>query len=182
MAKAPQAGDRRLLRSARGGSQAAVEALIERHWNQAHRIAFGILGDAHAAEDVTQEAMLSMTTNIGRFDLRRPFRPWLHRVVTNRALDWVRTRARRPEVPLPAGGPIRGGAPEAASPQGSDPALEAAMTELSPEHRAVVVLRFVGGYGPDEIARLLGVPRGTVGSRLRRALDQLRSQLEGEDG
>lgn len=64
--------DRRLLRAARKGSPEAVEALIERHWDQAHRIAYGILGDAHAAEDVTQEAMLSVLGNIGRFD---PFQP-----------------------------------------------------------------------------------------------------------
>src|ERR1043166_8372146 len=80
--------DRELLRGARRGSPQAVEALIERHWDRAHRIAYGILGDAHAAEDVTQEAMLSIVKNIRRLDPYRPFGPWLHAVVSNRALDW----------------------------------------------------------------------------------------------
>lgn len=65
---------------------------------------------------------------------------------------------------------------------GSDPVLQAALAALSPEHRAVVVLRFVAGYGPKQIGEVLGVPTGTVGSRLRRALDQLRTELEVENG
>ena len=90
--------DRQLIRRARDGSREAVEALIGRHWDRAHRIAYGVVGDAQAAEDVTQEAMLSLTANIGRFDPYRPFAPWLHTIVANRARDWARARARRAEV------------------------------------------------------------------------------------
>jgi RNA polymerase sigma-70 factor, ECF subfamily len=161
--------DRELLRAVRDGSDAAAEALVGRHWDRAYRIAYGILGDAHAAEDVTQEAMLSLLANVGRFDTRRPFEPWLHRIVSNRALDWLRGRNRRAEVaPLVAPAP---------SEPPSDPALATALASLPPEQRAVVVLRHLGGYGTNEIARMLGLPRGTVGSRLRRGLDQLRAQL-----
>lgn len=170
--------------------------MVERHWDRAYRIAFGVLGDAHSAEDVAQEAMLSLVTSVGRFDPYRPFSPWLHAIVTNKALDWARARARRAEDPasprLEAGGieAIRemdferadgtepGGSPAAAS--SSDPALEAALAKLSPEHRAVIVLRFVAGYGPKETGKVLGIPTGTVGSRLRRALDQLQQELEAE--
>jgi RNA polymerase sigma-70 factor (ECF subfamily) len=158
-----------------------VEALVERHWDRAHRIAYGILGDAHAAEDVTQEAMLSVLGSIGRFDPYRPFEPWLHRIVSNRALDWARSRQRRAEVP--AGSSADVDATERLAPDDeSDPRLEMALAALSPEHRAVIVLRFVAGHGPGDIARILGVPRGTVGSRLRRALDLLRTELEDDDG
>jgi RNA polymerase sigma-70 factor (ECF subfamily) len=188
--------DRRLLRAARGGSPEAVEALIERHWSQAHRIAYGILGDAHAAEDVTQEAMLSVLGSIGRFDPYQPFHPWLHRIVSNRALDWARARARRAEVPIdPPRADDSGGFSEdepalevvppsegPAQSVGLDPALEGALAALSPDHRAVIVLRFVAGYGPKETGRVLGIPTGTVGSRMRRALDQLRIDLEVENG
>jgi RNA polymerase sigma-70 factor (ECF subfamily) len=170
----PEQSTRRLLRAARSGSPPAVEALVERYWDRSHRIAYGILGDAHAAEDVTQEAMLSVVAGLGRFDAYRPFEPWLHRVVTNRALDWARSRARRPEVAV--------GAVEAERPAhdsfSPDGGLEAALATLAPEQRAVVVLRYIGGYGPDEIGAALGIPRGTVGSRLRRALDQLRTEME----
>jgi RNA polymerase sigma-70 factor, ECF subfamily len=172
--------DRRLLREVRRGSREAIEALIERHWDRAHRIAHGILGDAHAAEDVTQEAMLSILGSVGRLDPYRPFGPWLHTVVSNRALDWARARSRRAELPIEAR-PIEAGA-EAPDLGGADPALQAALATLTPEHRAVVVLRFVAGYGPKQIGAILGVPIGTVGSRLRRALDQLRTELEAEDG
>lgn len=157
----------------------AEEALINRHWDRAHRIAFGILGDTYAAEDVTQEAMLSVIGNIGRFDPLRPFAPWLHRIVSNRALDWVRSRARRAEVftdnldAVPDIGTFA---------DGSDPVLSAALATLTPEFRAVIALRYVAGYGTNEIARMLDLPRGTVGSRLRRALDQLRNEMEAGDG
>lgn len=166
--------DHELIREARAGSADAAEALIERHWHSAYRIAYAILGDAHLAEDVTQEAMLSLLASVGRFDGRRAFEPWLHRIVSNRALDWLRVRSRRAEVPsivVPS-----------LSESPADPALSNALALLSPDQRAVVVLRHVGGYGTNEIARMLGLRRGTVGSRLRRGLDQLRAQLEEEDG
>lgn len=166
--------DQELVRAARAGSDEAAEALVERHWRSAYRIAYAILGDAHLAEDVTQEAMLSLLANLGRFDHRRPFAPWLHRIVSNRALDWLRVRERRAEVaPIVAPPP---------SEPAADPALASALASLPPEQRAVVVLRHVGGYGTNEIARMLGLRRGTVGSRLRRGLDRLRDQLEAEDG
>jgi RNA polymerase sigma-70 factor, ECF subfamily len=174
--------DRQLLRAARRGSPQAVEALIERHWDRAHRIAYGILGDAHAAEDVTQEAMLSIVRNIGRLDPYRPFGPWLHAVVSNRALDWARARARRAELPVDPVSVDAETGEEISSVVGPDPALEVALSALTPEHRAVIVLRFVAGYGPKQIGQVLGVPTGTVGSRLRRALDQLRAELEVGDG
>jgi RNA polymerase sigma-70 factor (ECF subfamily) len=188
--------DRRLLRAVRKGSGRAIEELIERHWDLAHRIAYGIVGDAHAAEDVTQEAMLSVLASIGRFDLMQPFEPWLHRIVSNRALDFLRARTRRPEghasafeeehaglgdERLAAAGRVSSAGDPARAADG-DPALVAALATLSPDHRAIVVLRFVAGYGPKEIGRLLGIPTGTVGSRLRRAMDQLRIEMEDHDG
>jgi RNA polymerase sigma-70 factor, ECF subfamily len=167
--------DRELLRAALAGSERASEALVARHWDRAYRIAFAILGDPHLAEDVTQEAMISILANLGRLDPRRPFEPWLHRVVGNRALDWARARARREALPHLVAPPV--------ADRGSDPDLVEALAALPPERRAVVVLRHVAGYGPEEIGRILGIRRGTVGSRLRRGLDELRTELEGgEDG
>ena len=166
--------DGELLRAARAGSTAAAGALVERHWDGAHRIAYAILGDPHLAEDVTQEAMLSMLASLGRFDARRSFGPWLHRIVANRALDWARARSRRGELPRLVEPP--------ASEAGADPALMEALAQLPTDQRAVVVLRHVAGYGTNEIARMLRIRRGTVGSRLRRGLDQLRTELEEGDG
>src|SRR5690349_12778135 len=97
-----QRPDRELLEAARTGSTGAAEALVERHWDRAHRIAYAILGDAHLAEDVTQEAMLTLLQKAGMFDRSRRFSPWLHRIVANRALDALRARRRREEVALAA--------------------------------------------------------------------------------
>jgi RNA polymerase sigma-70 factor, ECF subfamily len=182
--------DRRLIEKARDGSLDAVEALIDRHWERAHRIAFGIVGDPQAAEDITQEAMLSLADNIGRLDLRRPFVPWFHAIVANRARDWLRGGARRAEISIDplrplseaTGSPRQEPDAQAPGPTPGDPDLVAALSSLTPDQRAALVLRFVAGYGPKQIGQMLGIPTGTVGSRLRRTLDQLREALEAGDG
>lgn len=166
--------DSELVRKVRGGSGTAAELLVARHWERAYRIAFAILGDAHFAEDVTQEAMVSMLAGLGRFDARREFVPWLHRIVTNRALDWARARERREQIPRLVAPSLRE--------SGEDTRLMEALGSLPADQRAVVVLRHVAGYGTNEIASMLGVRRGTVGSRLRRGLDRLRSAMEEDDG
>jgi RNA polymerase sigma-70 factor (ECF subfamily) len=161
--------DAALVRSAQGGSTEAVEELFRRHWPAAHRAAWLVVHDAAAAEDIAQEAFVSALRALDRFDRRRPLGPWLHRIVVNRAIDWSRARALRPEtgadtLPEPA-------APDAPDEFGSH--VVAALADLGPEHRAVVVLRHLLGYTPGEIAAMLDLPRGTVNSRLRRALDAL---------
>jgi RNA polymerase sigma-70 factor, ECF subfamily len=170
-------GDAALVRSAQAGSPEAVEELFRRHWPAVHRAAWLVVHDAAAAEDIAQEAFLSALRALDRFDRRRPLAPWLHRIAVNRAIDFARARALRPEtaadaVPEPA-------APDAAPELGDD--LVAALADLGPEHRAVVVLRHLLGYTPGEIATMLDLPRGTVNSRLRRALDALSLRL-GDEG
>ena len=166
--------ERALLRAAQAGSVEAVEALYRRHWRPAYRAAYLIVHDAAAAEDIAQEAFLSALRALDRFDRRRPFHPWLHRIVVNRAIDWSRARTLRAEV-----GEGRERAPEASAEPDESAAGDVgpALAALSPEQRAVVVLRHLLGYNPGEIAKLLELPRGTVNSRLRRGLDQLAGQL-----
>src|SRR5215213_1721928 len=93
------ADERALIKAAQGGSEAAVEELFRRHWPHTHRAAYLIVRDAGAAEDIAQEAFLSALSALDRFDRRRPFAPWLHRIAVNRAIDWSRVRAVRHEVP-----------------------------------------------------------------------------------
>jgi RNA polymerase sigma-70 factor (ECF subfamily) len=165
--------DAALVRSAQGGSTEAVEELFRRHWPAAHRAAWLVVHDAAAAEDIAQEAFVSALRALDRFDRRRPLAPWLHKIVVNRAIDWSRARALRPETgadTLPE--PV---SPEAPAEFGDD--VVAALADLGPEHRAVVVLRHLLGYTPGEIAAMLDLPRGTVNSRLRRALDALSLSL-----
>lgn len=127
------------------------------------------------AEDVTQDAFERAFAALGRFDERRPFAPWLHRIVVNRALDLV--RAERRLVGLDDAAALEAWTPDG----GGDREALAALAALSAERRAVVVLRHLLGYTPPEIAAILGVPVGTVNSRLGRALTELRIALEARD-
>jgi RNA polymerase sigma-70 factor, ECF subfamily len=169
--------ERRLVRDAQRGSAEAFEVLFRRHWAGAYRAAWVVMRDAAAAEDVAQEAFIAAVRALDRFDRRRPFAPWLHRIVVNRAIDAARSRALRREVDAAA---AEDAAAEPAPAPLSDE-LTAALAELGPEHRAVIALRYLLDYTPGEIAALLDLPRGTVNSRLRRALDRLAALL-GEEG
>jgi RNA polymerase sigma-70 factor (ECF subfamily) len=168
--------ERAWVRGAQGGDVSSLEALFRHHWPIAFRTAYLVVHDAAAAEDIAQEAFLAAVRNLDRFDRRRPFGPWLHRIVVNRAIDWARMRSLRTE----AGSDALGGV--AAAPDPPPPAEDVleAIRSLPPEHRAVIVLRYLLEYTPGEIAGLLELPRGTVNSRLRRALDALGERLQEE--
>jgi RNA polymerase sigma-70 factor (ECF subfamily) len=170
--------ERRLVREVQRGSAGALEELFRREWPRAYRAAYLVVHDAAAAEDIAQEAFLAAVRAIDSFDRRRPFGPWIHRIVVNRAIDLTRSRALRREVDAAAADSAEAPADPPAMPLSGD--VVAALRELSPEHRAVVALRFLFDYTPGEIARALDMPRGTVNSRLRRALDRLGELLEVE--
>ena len=163
--------ERAWIRGAKRGSVSDFERLFREHWPRAYRAARLVTGDDAAAEDIAQEAFLAAVRNLDRFDLRRPFAPWLHRIVVNRAIDWTRARNLRREVEL---GEHLPGPPEAEPADGT----LARIGTLPPEQRAVVVLRYVLEYSPGEIAKLLDLPRGTVNSRLRRGLDRMKEAGE----
>jgi len=162
------------VREAQRGSPAALEQLFRAHWQRAYRAALLVAGDAAAAEDIAQESFLAAVRALDRFDRGRPFGPWLHRIVVNRAIDWGRARALRRELTLDgvaepaASSPVQGERSEE---------IAVALGSLVPEQRAVIVLRYVLEYTPGEIAALLDLPRGTVNSRLRRGLDRLEEAL-----
>jgi len=169
------ANEQKLVREAQAGSSAAMAELYSLHWRRAYRAAYLVVHDAAAAEDVAQDAFLAAVDALDRFDRRRPFAPWLHRIVVNRALDWARRESLRRRVdsaesvfePLPPPEEVGG-------------EMIAALKELPAEQRAVVVLRHLLEYTPGEIASMLDLPRGTVNSRLRRGLDRLREAAEAE--
>jgi RNA polymerase sigma-70 factor (ECF subfamily) len=163
-----------LIRGAQAGREADLEDLFRRHWRPAYRAAFLIVHDHGAAEDIAQEAFVAAIRTLDRFDRRRPFAPWLARIVTNRAIDWTRTRSARRETDAEPGEHASDDVPD---PRTYSEEIVAALATLSPEHRAVVVLRFLFEYTPGEIAAALDLPRGTVNSRLRRALDALNTRL-----
>src|SRR5215813_11161952 len=91
-------GEASWIHGAQRGSVPDLEALFREHWPRAHRAAFLVVQDAAAAEDIAQEAFVAAVRNLDRFDRRRPFGPWLHRIVVNRAIDYARARELRREV------------------------------------------------------------------------------------
>jgi RNA polymerase sigma-70 factor, ECF subfamily len=161
--------DGELVERARSGSVEAAAELFERHWAGAWRVARTVTGRRDMADDIAQDAFERAFAGLSRFDVTRPFAPWLHRIVVNRSLDLLRSerrlvgleRAPEPDVEWRDAG-------------ADDRALLSAASALAPQRRAVVVLRYGLGYPPAAIAELLEVPVGTVHSRLARALDDLR--------
>lgn len=156
-----------MVRGAQAGSASDLEALFHLHWPRALRAAYLVVHDRSLAEDIVQEAFLAAVRHLDRFDRRRPFGPWLHRIVVNRAIDASRARTARREVELDE----RLTAHEPSLP---DDTVLSRLATLRPDQRAVVVLRHLLEYTPGEIAAMLELPRGTVNSRLRRGLDAMR--------
>jgi RNA polymerase sigma-70 factor, ECF subfamily len=166
--------DRDLVRRARRGDRDAAADLFRRYWRDAWRAAFAITGRRALADDVAADGFERAFAALDRFDDRRPFGPWLHRIVANRALDVLRMERRLsgdepPDVPDLS--------PEHGS---GDRSLLAEVAGLPLERRVVIVLRYGVGMAPKEIAKTLDLPVGTVNSRLARALEQLRDALEVE--
>src|SRR5215218_8359815 len=140
--------ERRLVRQVQRGSAAALEELFRCEWPRAYRAAYLVVHDAAAAEDIAQEAFLAAVRAIDRFDRRRPFGPWIHRIVVNRAIDVTRAKSLRREVDAAAAESAEALPDPPSAPLSED--LVAALRELSPEHRAVVVLRFLFDCTPGE--------------------------------
>ena len=167
--------DAKLVELARSGSRDAAGELFSRHWPSAWRAAYAVTGRRELADDVAQDAFERAFGALARFDERRPFGPWLHRIVVNRSLDLLRQERRL------VGGDFEFEAGDWSDPRLADQELLAAVGGLSLQRRVVVVLRYGLGYSPTLIAELLGLPVGTVHSRLARALEDLRANYEVND-
>jgi len=158
-----------LARRAAGGDSGALDELLRAHSALVHGVCRRILGNPDDALDATQEALLSIARKIGSFDGRAKFSTWAYRVATNAALDESRRRGRRPvpseSLPETTRNAALGTA-EAAVADRLD--VEAALAQLTPEYRAAVALRDLVGMDYAEIADVLGIPAGTVRSRISR--------------
>jgi RNA polymerase sigma-70 factor, ECF subfamily len=169
-----QRGEQRLLRRVQAGSRAAAAELFEMHWPAAHRAALAVTGRHAMADDVTQDAFERAFARIASFDAERPFTPWLHRIVVNRAIDLLRQEQRLTDIDTTPDELLAAWDAD----RTDDREALAALAHLSHDRRAVVVMRHLLGYHPPEIAEMLGIPLGTVNSRLARALNDLREHLE----
>jgi RNA polymerase sigma-70 factor (ECF subfamily) len=175
VAEAPR-GERRLIRRAKAGDVAAFEALLAAHDQPMRRLAYQMLGSHSAMDDVLQTAYVKAFRALPGFDQRAGFGTWLHRIVANAAIDELRRIARRGEVDLEAlEGRAAATAPTADSDRRMD--LASALAGLPAELRIVVLMVDAEGFSYDEVAEVVGIPAGTVASRLNRARAVLRPML-----
>jgi RNA polymerase sigma factor (sigma-70 family) len=169
--------DAELIRLAREGSPDAAGALFERYWLLAWRAAYGVIGDRVLAEDAAQDAVARAFGALERFDESRPFGPWLKRIAVNAAIDHLR-RSRRAALDDDFTTFRAWTLGEGADEDVELVAVAEAVAQLGMAKRMVIVLRYWLDLPLEEIAGVLGLPVGTVSSRLHRAVADLQSALE----
>ena len=174
------ADDNQLVRDAQRGSLAAFEGLFRSHEKRVYHLALHMLGDAEAAEDVTQEAFVRAWGSLQHLRQRKAFGGWVRRIALN--LIWDCLRARPREEPL-------GAELATAQAEGADPpevavvragiarTVREAVMDLPEHQRLVVTMFYWEGMGVKEIAAALGIARGTALSRLARGREALRPRL-----
>ncbi len=177
-----------LVRAAQSGDEGAFAEIVRHFQRPVYRVAYALTRNPSDADDLAQETFVRAYQAIGRFRVGEPLYPWLSRLAVNLAYSLFRTRRRRPETsiePLVEAGrqwPAEDDPAERAAETERHDRLGAAFATLSPEHQAVLALRVVEDLPYDEIARVLGIPAGTVMSRLFRARAELRARLKEQGG
>jgi RNA polymerase sigma-70 factor (ECF subfamily) len=184
---AEEIDDRALVAAAQAGDRRALEELLRRHYDRVHAVCRRIAGPTRDADDAAQEAMISIVRGLPRFDGRAQFSTWAYRVATNAALDELRRRKRRPALHVvgddqDAPDPVDPLAERRLSGVADRLSIDEALDALPEEFRAAVVLRDVADLDYAEIAETLGVPVGTVKSRIARGRSQLAALLGNQRG
>ena len=164
---------RALVERAKGGDHDAFIALIDLSLARLDAAAWLILRDAELARDAVQDAMVRAWRDLP--GLRDPdrFGPWLHRLTVNSCLDQARQRSRR-RIEVELTPVVHPAVADTTALVADRDMLDRALTRLDPEQRAVVVLRFFLDLSLPETAAALGIPVGTVKSRLHRSLERMR--------
>ncbi len=177
--------ERELIERAKRGDGPAFEQLVRPYVDLAFRTALIVTRDAADAEDATQIALIKACSHLSRFRPGKPFRPWFLQIVANEAKNAARSRARRRIDPFAAG------VHDAATREEFDPAqrieslergawLVAHVNRLGENDRIAIHCRYTLELTEEEMASVLGCARGTVKSRLHRALGRLRASIEAE--
>jgi RNA polymerase sigma factor (sigma-70 family) len=163
-------------------AQPSWDDVVRTHSSQVYRLAYRLTGNAHDAEDLTQDVFVRVFRSLSSYT-PGTFEGWLHRITTNLFLDTVRRRARIRFEPLADDAPERLAGREPSPAQAYDDThwdddVQRALDALAPEFRAAVVLCDIEGLTYEEIADVLGIKIGTVRSRIHRGRTQLRAALE----
>jgi len=175
--------DTALVDRARNGDVNAYEALVQQYQELAFRVAYQVTGNAADAEDAAQEAFVNAYYALGRFRAGAPFRPWLLRIVANEARNRRTSAHRRTVLAERALAAAHSSGEAAPSPERAAEADEfratliATLRGLREDDRLVLAYRLFFDLSEAEMAMALNCPRGTVKSRLSRALARLRAAL-----
>ena len=180
----------RLIERAQAGDADAYGELVALHQVAAFRVAWLLLRSAPEAEDVTQEAFVKAYLALERFRAGEPWRPWLLRIVANEARNRRRAAGRRAGLAVRAIAAIRGGSGGAGAESAEAQVLagetrdevRAALDLLREDERTIITFRYLLELSEAETAAALGIPTGTVKSRLHRGLNRLRSELAAPGG
>ena len=178
--------ERELLRLCKGGESRFFEPIVRAYEQAGMRVALGMLGNQEDARDSLQEAFVKAWSALSRFDLKRPFGPWFFQILRNQCRDAIRSRGTRfqlealdQRLELKPADPERG--PERYREKGkARELLWQALERLGEDHREIIVLKELEGFRYGEIANILGIPEGTVASRLfhaRRALAEALTEM-----
>jgi RNA polymerase sigma-70 factor, ECF subfamily len=169
-----------LVERARTGDRAAYEQLARANADRLYAIAYQITRDRDRANDAVQQALVEMWRDLPSLRDSARFDGWTYRLVTRACLQELRRRRRATVTVLTADEVLAGGDDPAHDVAVRDQ-LDRALARLSPDHRAVIVLRHLAGLSIDELAEVLGIPRGTVASRLHHATNAMRAAIEAGD-
>lgn len=174
--------ERALIERAQGGDVEAFGMLVRRYLGRVYRVAHAVVRNGDEAADIAQDTFVRAFRRIDRFDIERPLFPWLYQIARNLALNRIE-RVRRREATLSgqdaliAMGP---GPEEAAVAASESERVRRAVASLSEQHRAVIELNHFEECSYDEMAEILGIPIGTVMSRLYYARQRLKTLLKEE--
>lgn len=164
-----------LVVRAKAGDRAALESLLACHYDRIHAVCRRVTGNDPDAEDATQEALLAIVRGLERFTGASRFGTWVYRVAVNASLDELRRRRRRPEPAALSDLTSTEHALDVGVAERLD--VDAALAQCAPEYRVAVVLRDLCTLDYAEIADVLGIPIGTVRSRIARGRAALASLL-----
>ena len=182
--------DAELIRRSQLGDNSAYEQIFSRYRRRVYNLIYRMVSNESDAADLTQEVFVKVFTMLPTLKIEKAFPSWLRRIATNAVLDHLRKRPRArvesldeksvlggdqevdKEIPSWEGSPDR-----TAEKRNLQEAVQRAVASLEDDHRVVVVLPHLEGMDVHEIARTLGVPEGTVKSRLARAREHLRRKL-----
>ncbi len=171
-------GETALIRRVQLGDREAFGLLVRQHLPRAYAVAYRVVQNREDAEDMVQEGFVAALKNIDRFELGRPFAPWLHRIIINRSLSARRSRAYQLTDELPEQQESPGDSPLTLTLRGEVmDRFRASLADLPERQRIVIELHEVDGFSAEEIGDQLGIAAGTVRWYIHQARKVLRSAL-----